>query len=295
NGVALLLDDLGDDLGRDRLDISRIREIGIGHDRRRIGVHQHDPIAFGLERLDRLRPGIIELAGLTDDDRPSADDEDRGDVGPLGHVARRYMYAGHKKRARSLRVLRAAQRFASPRAGRCLDQNRRSGKGAAGLLNNIKRPSSFRRVFCARVLLFGFAYPDGGVAERRETYGCLRGIRWACTIGQARHLARRLASPYGGRPPPGARTVAILGAGAALPLTGIAAGSVTANSSHPGRSARRGAPASRGDSCEPSPRDATPGSVLRIVSRARPLLSQAENLCSNVANRSQVLNARSAG
>src|SRR5262249_33694860 len=105
----------------------------------------------------------------------------------------------------------------------------------------IKRPSSFpRRVFCDRVLLFGFAYPDRGVAERRETYGCLRGIRWACTIGQARHLARRLASPYGGRPPPGARTVAILGAGAALPLPCMAAGSVTANSSHPGRSARRG-------------------------------------------------------
>src|SRR5262249_8577345 len=48
--------------------------------------------------------------------------------------------------------------------------------------------------------------------------------------GAARHLARRLASPSGGRPPPGARSVAILGAGAALPLTGIAAGSVTANS-----------------------------------------------------------------
>jgi hypothetical protein len=37
--------------------------------------------------------------------------------------------------------------------------------------------------FCARVLLFGFAQPREGVAERRETYGCLRGIRWACTIG----------------------------------------------------------------------------------------------------------------
>jgi hypothetical protein len=44
---------------------------------------------------------------------------------------------------------------------------------------------------------------------------------------------------------------------------------------HPGRSARRGAPASRGDGCESPPRDATPRSVLRIVSRARPLLSKA--------------------
>ena len=32
---ALLLDDLGDDLGRDRLDIGGVREIRIGHDRRR--------------------------------------------------------------------------------------------------------------------------------------------------------------------------------------------------------------------------------------------------------------------
>ena len=140
--VTLLLDDLGDDLGRDRLDISRMREIGIGHDRRRIRVHQHDSIAFGLERLDRLRPRIIELTGLADDDRPRADDEDRGDVGPLGHVARRSMCAGHKKRARSLRVLRAAQR-SSPRAGRCLDQNRRVGKGSAGFSSSF-RPSLHR-------------------------------------------------------------------------------------------------------------------------------------------------------
>ncbi len=38
-----------------------------------------------LLRLDRLRAGIIELAGLTYDDRTSANDEDRGDVGSFGH------------------------------------------------------------------------------------------------------------------------------------------------------------------------------------------------------------------
>ena len=42
--------------------------------------------------------------------------------------------------------------------------------------------SSFpRRVFCARGLKLWLRYPDEGVAERRETYGCLRGTRWACT------------------------------------------------------------------------------------------------------------------
>src|SRR5215510_15995285 len=44
---------------------------------------------------------------------------------------------------------------------------------------------------------------------------------------QARRLARRLASHNAGRPPPGALTVAILGSGAALSLTGLASGSVT--------------------------------------------------------------------
>jgi hypothetical protein len=84
--------------------------------------------------------------------------------------------------------------------------------------------------FAPGVLPLCFAHPRKGwrSAERR-TDACEASVGPALS-GQARHLARRLASPYGGRPPPGARTVAILGFGAALPLTGIAAGSVTANS-----------------------------------------------------------------
>ena len=85
NDVALLLDDLGDDLGRDRLDIGRIRQLRIGHDRGRIGVDQDDPIALFLQRLHRLRAGIIEFAGLADHDRTGADDQDGGDVGSFGH------------------------------------------------------------------------------------------------------------------------------------------------------------------------------------------------------------------
>ena len=45
---TLLLDDLGDDVGRDRLDIGGVGEVGVGHDRGRIGVDQHDPVAFLL-------------------------------------------------------------------------------------------------------------------------------------------------------------------------------------------------------------------------------------------------------
>src|SRR5204863_1550071 len=46
--------------------------------------HDH-AIALGLQRFDRLRPRIIELCRLADDDRPRADDQDRLDVGALGH------------------------------------------------------------------------------------------------------------------------------------------------------------------------------------------------------------------
>ena len=84
---AFLLDDLGDDLRRDRLDVGRVGEIRVGHDRRRIGVHQDDPVALFLQRLAGLRAGIVEFAGLADDDRAGADDQDRFDVGAFGHSA----------------------------------------------------------------------------------------------------------------------------------------------------------------------------------------------------------------
>src|SRR5262249_12944396 len=82
----LLLDDLGDDLRGDRLDVGSVGQIRIGHDRGRIGVDQDDPVALRLERLAGLRAGIVELAGLADDDRASANDQDRGAVGALRHV-----------------------------------------------------------------------------------------------------------------------------------------------------------------------------------------------------------------
>ena len=69
-------DDLGDDVRRDRLDVGCIGQIRVGHDRGRIRIDQNDPIALGLQRLAGLGPGIVELAGLTDDDRAGADDED---------------------------------------------------------------------------------------------------------------------------------------------------------------------------------------------------------------------------
>jgi hypothetical protein len=67
------------------------------------------------------------------------------------------------------------------------------------------QPFSFpRRVFCARVLLCRFTHPMKGWAERRESSGACEAPVGPALSGQARRLARRLASPYGGRSPPGA-------------------------------------------------------------------------------------------
>ena len=83
---ALLLDDLGDHFGGDRLHVGGVGQVRIGHDRRRVGVDQDDPVALFLERLAGLGAGIVELAGLPDDDRPRTDDEDRFDVGAFWHL-----------------------------------------------------------------------------------------------------------------------------------------------------------------------------------------------------------------
>ena len=81
----LLLDDLRHDFGRDRLDIGRIRQLGISHDRRRVRIDEDDAIALLLQRLHGLRARIIELARLPDNDRTRAYDEDGGDVCSFRH------------------------------------------------------------------------------------------------------------------------------------------------------------------------------------------------------------------
>ena len=56
HGIGLLLDDDGfDHLRRERLDVGRIGQLRVGHDRRRVAVDQHDFEALGAQRLARLR------------------------------------------------------------------------------------------------------------------------------------------------------------------------------------------------------------------------------------------------
>ena len=77
---SLRLDDGGEDLGRERLDVGRIGEVGVGHDRGRIRVGQDHPVTVGAQRPTRLGARVVEFAGLTDDDRARPDQEDAVDV-----------------------------------------------------------------------------------------------------------------------------------------------------------------------------------------------------------------------
>jgi hypothetical protein len=81
----LLLDDPGDAGHRERLDVGGVGELGVGHDRGRVRVHQDHPVALFAQHPAGLRAGVVELTRLPDDDRPTADDEDALDIGALRH------------------------------------------------------------------------------------------------------------------------------------------------------------------------------------------------------------------
>ncbi len=78
-------EDMFDHLRGDRLDVGAVGELGIGHDGGRVAVHEDDAVALLPERLAGLDAGVVELAGLTDDDGTGSDDQDRVDIGPAGH------------------------------------------------------------------------------------------------------------------------------------------------------------------------------------------------------------------
>ena len=71
-----LFDDFFHHFPSDRLDIGRIRHLRVGHDRRRIGVHQNHAITLFAQGFTRLRTRVVKLTRLSDDDRPRADDQD---------------------------------------------------------------------------------------------------------------------------------------------------------------------------------------------------------------------------
>ena len=71
-------DDPRDPLGSQRLDVGPVGQVRVGHDRRRIGVDQDDPVPLLLERAHGLCAGIVEFAGLADNDGTRPQNQDRG-------------------------------------------------------------------------------------------------------------------------------------------------------------------------------------------------------------------------
>ncbi len=82
----LPLDDLHDHLRGDGLDVGAVGHLRVGHDGGRVAVDQDHLVALFPEGLAGLGAGIVELAGLTDDDGPGADDQNLFDVGAFGHL-----------------------------------------------------------------------------------------------------------------------------------------------------------------------------------------------------------------
>ncbi len=70
---------------RERLDVGAIGDFGVRHDRRRIRIDEDDFVAFRAQGLAGLRAGVVEFAGLADDDRAGADDQDFLDVSAFRH------------------------------------------------------------------------------------------------------------------------------------------------------------------------------------------------------------------
>ena len=79
-------DDLGERRHVERLEVGGVGPFGVGHDRRRVRVREHDAVALGAQRAAGLDAGVVELAALADPDRPGADDQDAMEIRALRHA-----------------------------------------------------------------------------------------------------------------------------------------------------------------------------------------------------------------
>ena len=82
---ALPAQDLADELQGDRLDVDPVGDLTVGHDGGRVGVDEDDLVTLLTQGQAGLGSGVVELCGLTDDDRAGSDDEDAVDVGAAWH------------------------------------------------------------------------------------------------------------------------------------------------------------------------------------------------------------------
>ncbi len=105
----------------ERLEVRAVGEARVGHDRRRIRVHDDRAEPVLAQHLERLAAGVVELARLADHDRAAADQEDRLDVGST--------WQARPPNPRSAAMRRAAQ--GRPRGGTA--RTGRSRRAARGL------------------------------------------------------------------------------------------------------------------------------------------------------------------
>src|SRR5262249_53409345 len=73
-------DDLFQHLCGDRLHVGGVGELGVGHDRRGVGVDQADPDPLGAQHPAGLNAQIVELAGLANHDKTEANDQHQTQV-----------------------------------------------------------------------------------------------------------------------------------------------------------------------------------------------------------------------
>ena len=108
---ALFLDYALDKLGGDRLNIGAVGQARVGHDGRRVGIDQDDLKAILLEHLAGLGAGVVELAGLANNDGARTNNEDTLDVSTFRHVS--------SPRSRSRRSRQSSSQPGGPSRCRC--------------------------------------------------------------------------------------------------------------------------------------------------------------------------------
>ena len=106
-----LRDDLFEICAAERLDVGAVGQLRIGHDGRRIGIDQDDFEAIGAQGLGGLGAGVIELAGLADDDGAGADDQDAVEVVSARHRYLLLRHELHEVVEEVVRIVRAGRGF----------------------------------------------------------------------------------------------------------------------------------------------------------------------------------------
>ena len=104
-------DDALDGGQRKRLDVNVVRHGVIRHDGRRVGVDQDDLKAILLEHLAGLGAGVVELAGLANNNGARTDNEDALDVSTFRHVS--------SPRSQRSRTQQSSSRQGGPSRYRC--------------------------------------------------------------------------------------------------------------------------------------------------------------------------------